>query len=472
MSVAVSELARRKVVVVGLGASGVAAARLCLRLGARVVANDGKPLEALSAEARALGAAGATVVAGGHEAARLGDADVIVVSPGVPALAEIEAAAAGGVPVWGEVELAVRSMEHPAPVVAVGGTNGKSTTTSLVGALLQASGRRVFVGGNLGEPLADHAAERFDVVVLEVSSFQMERVDRFRPHVALLLNVTDDHLDRYATFDDYARAKGNAFAKQSAGDWAVVPAGDAVCRREAERGSGRLVAFGPGGAVDVTDDAVVDRRTGERFGRAEMALTGGHNALNVAAALAAVAPLGVDASTVRRVLARFRGLPHRTSLVAEIDRVRFYDDSKGTNVGASVTALVGLVEPRAVLIAGGRDKGGSYRPLVDALVRKGRAAVLIGEAAEAIARAIGDRVPVRRAETMLDAVRIGASLAAPGDAVLLSPACSSFDMFRDYKHRGDEFVRAVQALQPAGPTGPTGAAGAAGAAGATKEHAR
>jgi UDP-N-acetylmuramoylalanine--D-glutamate ligase len=378
----VSELAGKRVVVVGLGASGVAAVRLCLRLGARVVANDGKPLGSLSADAQALGALGATVVAGGHAEARMSEADVIVVSPGVPPLAEIEAARRGGargpVPVWGEVELAARSMTYPAPIVAVGGTNGKSTTTSLVGALLEADGRRTFVGGNLGEPLADRAGERFEVVVLEVSSFQMERVDRFRPHVAALLNVTDDHLDRYPSFDDYARAKGNAFVNQTPGDWAIVPAGDSTCAREASRGAGRQVTFGPGGAVDITEDAVVDRRSGERFVRADMALTGGHNALNVAAAIACVTPFGVAANAVRRVLGEFRGLPHRTALVAEIGRVRFYDDSKGTNVGAAVTALEGLVEPAAVLIAGGRDKGGSYAPLAGALARKGRAAVLLG----------------------------------------------------------------------------------------------
>jgi UDP-N-acetylmuramoylalanine--D-glutamate ligase len=443
----VSELAGKRVVVVGLGASGVAAARLCLRLGARVVANDGKALGSLSEEARALEAQGATVVAGGHAAARLGEADLIVVSPGVPSLPEIEAAHRAGVPVWGEVELAVRSMAHSAPVVAIGGTNGKSTTTSLVGALLEAAGRHTFTGGNLGEPLAEHAAERFDVVVLEVSSFQMERIDRFRPHVAALLNVTDDHLDRYASFDDYARAKGNAFVNQTADDWAIVPVADATCAREARRGRGRVVTFGPGGEVDVTSDGVIDRRTGERYLRAEMALTGGHNALNVAASIACVVPMGVDAATVRRVLRDFRGLPHRTALVAEIGRVRFYDDSKGTNVSAAVTALEGLLEQAAVLIAGGRDKGGSYAPLVGALARKGRAAVLLGESADAIAKAIGDRVPVRRAATMDEAVRIAASLAVPGDAVLLSPACSSFDMIRDYKHRGDEFVRAVHALE-------------------------
>jgi UDP-N-acetylmuramoylalanine--D-glutamate ligase len=443
----VSELAGKRVVVVGLGASGVAAVRLCLRLGARVVANDGKPLDSLSPGVRALEAEGAILVTGGHADAHLNDADVIVVSPGVPSLPEIEAAARGGVPVWGEVELAVRSMTHPARLVAVGGTNGKSTTTSLVGALLEAAGRRTFVGGNLGEPLADHADERFDVVVLEVSSFQMERVDRFHPHIAALLNVTDDHLDRYPSFDAYARAKGNAFVNQTEGDWAVAPAGDPICTREARRGQGRLVTFGSGGDLDVTDDAVVDRRSGERFARADMVLAGGHNALNVAAAIACAIPLGVDAPTVRRVLREFRGLPHRTALVAEIDRVRFYDDSKGTNVGAAVTALEGLVEPTIVLIAGGRDKGGSYAPLAGALARKGRAAVLLGESADAIAKAIGQAVPVRRAATMDEAVRIAASLAAPGDAVLLSPACSSFDMFRDYKHRGDEFARAVRLLR-------------------------
>ncbi|HEX4448921.1 MAG TPA: UDP-N-acetylmuramoyl-L-alanine--D-glutamate ligase [Polyangiaceae bacterium] len=441
-----SELAGKRVVVVGLGASGAAAARLCLRLGARVVANDGKPATALSDEARALEGLGATLVTGGHAAARMEDADVVVVSPGVPPLPEVTAAAARGVPVWGEVELAVRSMDYPASLIAIGGTNGKSTTTSLAGALLEASGRRVFVGGNLGEPLSDHAGQRYDAVVLEVSSFQMERVDRFRPHVAALLNVTDDHLDRYAGFDAYARAKGNAFARQTADDWAVVPANDATCLRQARRGQGRVVSFGPGGEVDVSADGVVDRRSGERFARADMALTGGHNALNVAAAIACVVPLGVEAATIRRVLRDFQGLPHRTALVAEIGGVRFYDDSKGTNVGATVTALEGLVEPRAVLIAGGRDKGGSYGPLADALARKGRAAVLLGESADAIARAIGDRLPVRRAATMDEAVVAARGLAVPGDAVLLSPACSSFDMFRDYKHRGDEFVRAVTAL--------------------------
>ncbi|HZU85521.1 MAG TPA: UDP-N-acetylmuramoyl-L-alanine--D-glutamate ligase, partial [Polyangiaceae bacterium] len=376
-----SELSGKRVVVVGLGASGVAAARLCLRRGARVVANDAKPRDALSPAALALEGLGATIVAGGHADARMTEADVIVVSPGVPPLAEIAAAEAAGVRVWGEVELAVRAMTRPAPVVAVGGTNGKSTTTSLVGELLGARGLRAFVGGNLGEPLADRADERFDVVVLEVSSFQMERVDTFRPYVCALLNVTDDHLDRYRGFADYARAKGNAFVRQTESDWAVVPAGDPVCLREARRGRARLVTFGPGGDVDVTADGIVDRHDGARIARSDIALSGAHNVLNAAAAIACVRPFAVSSETARRVLSGFRGLPHRMALVADLGGVRFYDDSKGTNVGACVTALEGLGEGRAVLIAGGRDKGGSYGPVADALAKKGRAAVLIGEAA-------------------------------------------------------------------------------------------
>jgi UDP-N-acetylmuramoylalanine--D-glutamate ligase len=438
----------KRVCIVGLGTSGVAAARLCVRRGARVVATDAKSMDALSVAARDLASAGVTLAVGGHAEARLAEADLVVISPGVPSFAELEAAERARVPIWGEVELATRMLAHRAPIVAVGGTNGKSTTTSLVGALLEAAGKRVFTGGNLGEPLADHADETFDVIVLEVSSFQMERVDTFHPKVSVLLNVTPDHLDRYPSEQAYADAKGNSFLRQTPDDVAVVPRGDDVCLAQAKRGRARIATFGPGADVDVQDDAIVASVGGRKavFDRNEIELRGGHNALNVAASIAAIAPFDVDADAIRRVLREFRGLPHRTAFVAEIAGVRFYDDSKGTNVGASVTALVGMREPKSVLIAGGRDKGGSYEPLVDALRAKGRAVVVIGEAADAIARAVGGALPLRRAKTIDDAVRASAELAKPGDAVLLSPACSSFDMFRDYKHRGDEFVRAVNEL--------------------------
>jgi len=458
MEVASLDLTGKRVVVVGLGLSGIAACRLLMKRGAKVVATDSKKPEAAGDDVKALERDGATLVLGGHAAAKLTEADLIVVSPGVPSFPELEAASHAGVPIWGEVELAVRAVNasaeaagrKPPRVVAIGGTNGKSTVTSLVGALLERAGLRTFIGGNLGEPLAAHADEAFDAVVLEVSSFQMERVDAFHPEISVLLNVTPDHLDRYADEAGYASAKGNAFVRQTTSDVAVVPEGDEVCKVQANRGQGRVVTFGPAGNVDVRADAVVDHRARVTYPRKSFGLQGGHNALNVAAAVAAIGPFALDPLVVQEVLEGFRGLPHRMVLVRNRAGVRWYDDSKGTNVGASVTAVRGVVEERVVLIAGGRDKGGSYGPLVDALREKGRAAILIGEAAPLIRDAIGDVVPVNVATSMADAVRIAAELAQPGDAVLLSPACSSFDMFRDYKERGDVFVNAVLAL-PAAP---------------------
>jgi UDP-N-acetylmuramoylalanine--D-glutamate ligase len=441
----------KRVVVVGLGTSGIAACRLLAAAGARVVGTDAKKPELVSADVRSLETQGVRLVLGGHAAARLEDADLVVVSPGVPLFPELEAAGKRGVRIWGEVELAVQALAKPAPVLAIGGTNGKSTTTTLVGELLARSGKRTFVGGNLGEPLAAHADEPFDAVVLEVSSFQMERVEAFRPKVGVLLNVSPDHLDRYPSEDAYAEAKGNAFVRQTAEDFAVVPVNDPVCLRQAKRGSGKILTFGEGGDVSVTRDAILDGAT--RYSREKIALQGGHNALNVAAALAAVRPFDLAPDLVAAVLATFSGLPHRMVFVREKERVRFYDDSKGTNVGASVTAVRGVREEKVVLIAGGRDKGGSYGPLVDALRERGRAAVLIGEATDLIREAIGDAVPVRKAGSMDEAVALSAELARPGDAVLLSPACSSFDMFRDYKERGDAFVRAVMGLPLAIPEG-------------------
>jgi UDP-N-acetylmuramoylalanine--D-glutamate ligase len=414
------ELAGKRVAVVGLGASGIAAAKLCLKRGATVVGVDEKPIGALSPAARAL-----SIEVKPQTEAVFEDFDLVVVSPGVPSFAALEAAKA---PLIGELELAFQHRSHVAPVVAVGGTNGKSTVTSLVAALIEGAGKKVFAGGNLGEPWAAHCDEEVDVVVLEVSSFQMERLETFRPDVAVLLNVTDDHLDRYASFDDYANAKGNCFARQTKDDLAVIPMDDPVCLAQAKRGKARIAFF-------------------EAVAPESIRLEGTHNARNAAAAVLAVQPFGVTPEVVSKVLANFIALPHRMILVAEIAGVRYYDDSKGTNVGASVTALLGLREEKAVLIAGGRDKHGSYGPLAEAMKKKGRAAVVIGEAAARIEEALKDVVTVAHATSMDEAVRKASELAMRGDAVLLSPACSSFDMFRDYKHRGDEFVRVVRAME-------------------------
>ena len=443
------DLRDKRVTVVGLGKSGLAAAELCLSRGAKVTLNDSKDsvtgLEPLLTR-------GAVSALGGHSGKGIEESDLVVLSPGVPPFPELDAAQRRGAEIVSEVELAVRCLSHPAPIVAVGGTNGKSTVTTLIGELLAEGGRSVFTGGNLGEPLSAHVDETFDFVVLEVSSFQMERVSRFCPRVSLLLNVTPDHLDRYPSFDAYADAKGNAFVAQGPADLAVVPFGDEVCLAQARRGRGRIKTFGadPRADVLVTDAVVLERSLGAAYPRSDIRLAGGHNALNVAAALAAVVDLGVSEGDVKRVLARFSGLEHRTALVAEVDGVRYYDDSKGTNVGASVTAILGLTEPKAVVLLGGKDKGGSYAPLVAALREKARAAVVLGEAAPLIAGAIGDAVPFEVATDMADAVRRGRSLAKPGDAVLLSPACSSFDMFKDYKERGDVFAACVRNLEGKG----------------------
>jgi len=445
----VEDLRDKRVTVVGLGKSGLAAAELCLSRGAKVTLNDSKDsvagLEPLLAR-------GAVSALGGHSGKGIEESDLVVLSPGVPPFPELDAAQRRGAEIVSEVELAVRCLSHPAPIVAVGGTNGKSTVTTLIGELLAEGGRSVFTGGNLGEPLSAHVDETFDFVVLEVSSFQMERVSRFCPRVSLLLNVTPDHLDRYPSFDAYADAKGNAFVAQGPADLAVVPFGDEVCLAQARRGRGRIKTFGadPRADVLVTDAVVLERSLGAAYPRSDIRLAGGHNALNVAAALAAVVDLGVSEGDVKRVLARFSGLEHRTALVAEVDGVRYYDDSKGTNVGASVTAILGLAEPKAVVLLGGKDKGGSYAPLVAALREKARAAVVFGEAAQLIAGAIGDAVPFEVATDMADAVRRARSLAKPGDAVLLSPACSSFDMFKDYKERGDVFAACVRNLEGKG----------------------
>jgi len=450
------DLSGRRVVVVGLGKSGLAAARLLRSRGAHVVLNDARDADALSDDVHALARLSAVeLVAGGHDAIDWTTPELCVVSPGVPRLPVLAVAERAGVPVIGEIELAGRFFGD-VPITAVTGSNGKSTTVLLVGDLFAAAGQRTFVGGNLDVPPTSIVPEApasslpYDALVLEISSFQAERLPTFRPARAALLNVSPNHLDRYDGFDDYVRAKGNLFAHQRDGDVAVVPVGDALCLREVRRGEAEVLTFGPAGSgadATFTADEIIDARADRRYPRSDLRLAGDHNAANVCASLLLCAHLELPREDVRRVLREFEGLAHRVAFVAEIDSVRYYDDSKGTNVGATVAALRGLSEEKVVLIAGGRDKMGSYDPLVAAMRARGRAAVLIGEAASRIAEALGDTAPTARASSMAEAVQIARELAHPGDAVLLSPACSSFDMFRDFKARGLAFVSAVRAAQ-------------------------
>lgn len=446
------ELRGRRILVVGLGASGLAAVRLLASRGARVVANDLRSETELGDRAEAAREAGAELVLGSHDASLFTSVDRIVLSPGVPPLAALDAADAAGIPIASEIELASWFLEG-ATVVAITGTNGKSTVTTLVGEMCRRSGRPTFVGGNLGTPLVEvvgqEAAKRGGYVVVELSSFQLERVDRFRADVSVLLNVTEDHLDRYASFSDYAAAKSNIFSGQRRADVAVVPAGDSVCLALARAGAAEVHRFGaPDGEVRVEHGSIQDRTTGWQLPTEALRIRGAHNLENACAAVLAARLAEVPTAAIEATLREFSGLPHRMQWVREIDEVAFFDDSKATNVGAAVAAIEGFDgRGKVVLLAGGKDKGGSYAPLAESLSRKGRALVLLGEASPLIAAAVeGTGLPIARATTMEEAVRQALELASPGDAVVLAPACSSFDMFRSYAERGDVFHRAVLAL--------------------------
>ncbi len=443
------QLQGKKVAVLGLGVSGVASVELCRGEGASVVAYDQRPVQQLSPAARALG----VEVAPALRSAAIESAEVVVVSPGVPLSDELQRLAARGATLVGELELAASFLS--CPICAIGGTNGKSTTTGLVAAIVEAAGQRVFVGGNLGTPLASAAvAERrdeWDVAVVEVSSFQLEHVREFRPRVSVLLNITEDHLDRHGSLADYARVKGNAFRRQTEEDTAIGPFGDRLVDEQLRRGGARRVYFGAGDYR--VDPEFIEERRGARFPLAGCRLRGAHNRLNVAAAIAAARALSVGEAAVAQGLARYEPLPHRLAHVARLDGVDYYDDSKATNVGAAVAAIEGLDEASLVLIAGGKDKGGSYEPLVRALVARGGSLVVLGQAAPLIVEAAQGRLPLERANDMREAVRRARALAQAGQAVLLSPACSSFDMYGSYSERGRDFAEAVLELLPPGAEG-------------------
>lgn len=443
------DLAGLRVAVFGLGRSGIAAARLALRQGATVVATDSRERGQIPDAALALESEGAVLVLGGHPIEAFDGANLCVASPGVPPLAVLERLASR-MAVVSELEFGLRHSN--APTAFVGGTNGKSTTTTLTGAMLMGPGRRVFIGGNLGTPICEAVGQDWDALVIEVSSFQLERSPTVHPRASVLLNVTEDHLDRYRSFEEYARAKGNAFVNQNVADVAIVPAGDATCLEQARRGKGRVVSFGTSPEQDYFVDGqyAVERASDLRIKLSEVNLHGVHNQLNLLAAFAAARALGASPEMVVAGARAFVPLAHRMQRVRVLGGVAYYDDSKATNVGAAVTAIFGLTEPSCVVIAGGRDKQGSYEPLVAALASKARALVLIGEATELISAAVGTTVPVVRAATMEEAVASACGLAQPGDAVLLSPACSSFDMFTSYAHRGEVFARSVLELPSRG----------------------
>jgi len=464
-----------RVLVYGLGLSGRAASHLLLARGVAVAAVDDRPGAdpgELAAEPRfeLLPAAAAARLAaepsnGFDPAAAWAGIDGVVVSPGVPPERPLLAAARRrGLPVLAEVELAFPFVDGP--VVAITGTNGKSTTTALTGALLAAAGHAVEVCGNIGEPLAGRVdGPPGRTFVVELSSFQIDGLDTFRPRAAAFLNLTEDHLDRYHDLASYAASKRRLFRRQGAGDLAVLNADDPITRTTLAAADApgpaarpscaiRRRLFSRRGPVDdgcylAASGAVVEVSPGEPprtlFAAAEVPLAGVQNLENAMAAALLARGLGASPEAIRRGLAGFHGLPHRMQRVAVQDGVTWYDDSKGTNPAATIKSLEGFADGTVHLILGGRNKGADFAPLAPPARAKVRRLYLIGEAAGEIERALGGAAPLELAGTLAAAVRSAARHAMPGEAVVLSPACASFDQFRNFAHRGEVFQAEVRA---------------------------
>ena len=445
------DVRNRQVVVVGAARSGVAAARLLAARGARVTLTESR----LTVDAApALQAAGVAIETGGHQPATLARAELVVLSPGVPAEQTVfDPVRDRGVEIIGELELAWRWLRGR--VIAITGTKGKSTTTTLVGRMLEAAGRPVLVGGNIGVPLSAQVEQSTadTLHVVEVSSFQLETTSTFRPWIAVWLNLADDHLDRHPSIEAYGDAKARIFANQTFDDWAVINADDPLVVRRSLDAPSRMVAFALSGRIAdgfvVDDDWIVKRTTTgveKLFPRTAVELTGRHMLNNVLAATAVASLAGCDPSGMQRALSGFRGLPHVMEPVATVGGVRFVNDSKATNVEAARRSIESF-DGGVVAIVGGRFKGGDFNELRDALTSRGRGVVAIGEAAPLVRDALRDVVPVVEAASMAEAVERAYAAAAPDGVVVLAPACSSFDWFTDYAERGEVFKREVGRLK-------------------------
>lgn len=460
------ELRGTEVTVVGLARSGVAAARLLHAAGARVTVADRKERGELASVLAQLADLPITVTVGGGYESALETAGLVVISPGVPYRMEaLERVRRRGGTVISELELASRFLT--APVLAVTGTNGKSTTVTLIGKMLQESGQRVFVGGNLGTALSEAALTclratqqgqpaPFDHLVVEVSSFQLETVEQFRPWVAAILNVTVDHQDRYDSIDEYVAAKRRIFECQRPTDYALFNLDDARVAALRHGVKARVLGFtrqshlpsDVSGGTYLDGDRLVTTVTGARQDlcrRSDIRIIGNHNIENAMAAATYAVLCGCSPDAVRRVLATFPGLEHALEIVRDRRGVRYVNDSKGTNVDATLKALESIDQP-LWLIAGGRDKGGDFSRLAPAIRQRVKGLILIGEAAPLIEQAVPGAASVIRAASFKDAVQAAADGAQPGDVVLLSPACASFDMFADYQDRGRQFKALVRAL--------------------------
>jgi UDP-N-acetylmuramoylalanine--D-glutamate ligase len=439
------DLKGKRVMVIGLGVSGLAAARFLAARGAALVMSDSRP--EISRDRLPPG----DLHLGPEDPAWLRGLDLVIVSPGVPSTSVLlRAARDARIPLIGELELGYRFLR--APVVAFTGTNGKSTVTVMLGEIFKAAGMRTFAGGNLGTPLVDAADLDLDVAVAEVSSYQLETIEKFKPKVAVHLNLTEDHLDRYRGLAEYGRAKARIFENQDQNDWAILNRGDPEVWKLADTVRSRIFSFGmdrpptaPAIWPETGDLVFADGRRHGRIAMENFRLPGSHNLANAMAAAAAALALDLDPKIIERTFAIFRGLPHRLEFVCDRAGVTWIDDSKGTNVGAVAEALEAVPAP-VVLIAGGVDKGGGYAPLRMPLERKVKLLILIGAARDQMRAALGGATTIECVATLGEAVQLAAANSRRGDTVLLSPACSSFDQFSNYAERGRIFQELVRAL--------------------------
>ena len=443
------ELRDKKVLVVGLARTGIECTRFLLKQGARVAVSDLRSEMALSQEIEALKGLPIDCLLGGEERRWLDDVDLVVPSPGVPpANPLLQDACSRGIEILSEVELAYRFLRFP--IIAITGTNGKSTTTTLVGLMLKANGARVFMGGNIGAPLIGFVAGDWEWGVVEISSFQLEWVQEFRPRLAVLLNLTEDHLDRYPDFAAYCRTKERIFENQTAEDIAILNRDDPRVWAMRRKMHAQIISFGfseIGQGVFARSGEIVWRGASseERFPLSHVKIQGVHNVENMMAAVAVAKAIGITGQIIQQVLEEFPGLEHRLEFVREKDGARYYNDSKGTNVGAVVKSLASFSAP-VILLAGGVDKGGDYGVLREIVGKRVKRLVLFGAAKEMIAESLGRETETVIVDDMEAAVRDAHQHARPGDVVLLSPACSSFDMFRNYAERGKVFKSLVQSL--------------------------
>lgn len=438
----------KKILVVGLGVSGLAAVRFFLRKKAQVAATDRRGRGEIRVPK------GVEFHGGDHPPEIFLGRDLVLVSPGVPVdLPGLRLARRKRIPVLGEFGLAADFLKTP--MIAVTGTNGKTTTVTLIAEILKKAGYRTALAGNVGKPLLEVVMEgrKLDWVVAEVSSYQLETVGYFRPfrpRVSVLLNVTDDHLDRYPSFNAYGKAKLRIFEGQGRRDAVIYNEEDPFLRRGVKKAKARKIPFSV--KTQFADNSISYRygKTTEKYPLNKVKLVGLHNVENMMAAIAATREAGVSQKIIQKTIEKFQGLPHRMEFVRERNGVRYYEDSKATNVDAVVKALAGFGDRQVVLIAGGRDKGGSYEPLWKMAGKKAKLVILMGESREVMGKSLPAHSPcsfeVEEVEGMKEAVALAGQRAQAGDAVLLSPACSSFDQFKDYKERGYVFQELVRGL--------------------------